>query len=146
MTLAVTSGSSLKELFGSIVHPNRAKRIQAFYPATEIDNWAIAIITLRTTPDDSRIGWNGIFMEKKINLPATRSIGRWKTTTQGTMPLRLDDSFAEGNLVVEKRGLLQGIYRDPNTKDITFVYSGADVHLQPSRQISFQIRPRKILF
>lgn len=145
-TLAVTSGSSLKELCESIMHPNHAKRVQAFCPATEIDNWAIQIITLRTTPDDSRIGWNGIFIEKNLDLPATRSIGRWRTTSKGTMPLRLDDTFAEGSLIVEKRGFLQGIYRDPRTKNITFVYSGADVHLQPSRQISFQIRPRKILF
>lgn len=132
-TLAVTSGSSFKELLGSIVHPDRAKRVQAFFPATEIDNRAIKIITLRTTPDDSRIGWNGTLIEKKLDLPATRSIGRWRTTMKGTTPLRLDDTFAEGSLIVENRGFLQGIYRDPNINDITFVYSGADVHLQPSR-------------
>jgi len=144
-TLAVTSGPTLKELCTSIFYPDRAKRVQAFCPGTGIDNWAIEIITLRKTPNDSRIGWNGILIEKKPDHPVTSSIGRWITTIQGTMPLRLDDKFAEGKLIVEKRGLLQGIYRDPKTRDITFVYFGADVHLGPSPQIHIPIGPRRFL-
>ncbi len=133
-TLIIQTG--LKELASVFINPAKARRVRMYEPVGR------GPIVVSPTVEDAQ--WYGAVVEKHKNMPATRTVGNWKTSSAGAQILGSKEILAASDIVVARRGRFGSIHMDPKTHEITLVYYGATVRLVPSRFLASPVAPHNL--
>ena len=130
--------TSLKELASALLFPTAARHIRMYEPAFSRE-------PIMVSPNAPEAQWFGAVVEKKGNMPATRTVGNWRTSFGQAQILGSKDTLAASEIVVARRGKFGSIHMDSKTHEITLVYYGADVRLAVGRFLVNPVVPRRML-
>jgi hypothetical protein len=135
-TLIIQTG--LKELASVLLNPAQANRVRMYEP--------VGRGPIMVHPTAEEANWFGAVVEKNGNMPATRTVGNWRSSFEGAQILGKKDTIAASEIVIARRGRFGSIHMDDRTHEITIVYYGADVRLASGRFMVKPIVPRRLFY
>ncbi len=133
-TLIINTG--LKELASALLFPASAARVRMYEPVGR------GVVEVSPRAPDAH--WYGAVVEKRGNLPATRTIANWRTSFDEAQVVGSKETLASRDIVVARRGKFGSIYMNPKTYEITLVYYGADVQLAAGKFLAKPVVPRSM--